>query len=285
MAQVHSWSIPVEFDCSMTLYICLICIAALGYRPRLIILIMITAYIHAKGKQYLWTFMLGAVVSQLLVRHLYGKPASSDFPPANPGWRTNAKWIALFVFGLYCSGVPTTDLIHVPYYGILLWYTPKHWPAPEWFWHGVGAALISLAAAKNLKAQSVLANRFARFLGRISYGLYLVHGIVIRTVSLRIAPSIFAITGKNKSMGSMELDFGIALILMIQVPVAILAAMNFTRLCDDTSIAFAKWLESIMIGDEGSDSAYLPIQEERRSAEFVLLDDYPTQGVISYSGD
>ncbi len=57
----------------------------------------------------------------------------------------------------------------------ITWHT---WPwahSAESFWHGIGAALIVLAVAASPAMQSALSRPLGRFLGRISFPLYVVH--------------------------------------------------------------------------------------------------------------
>jgi len=58
---------------------------------------------------------------------------------------------------------------------LFVWHTP-FWPhSRESFWHGIGAALIFLVVLSSSPMQSFLSQPISRFLGRVSFPLYILH--------------------------------------------------------------------------------------------------------------
>jgi peptidoglycan/LPS O-acetylase OafA/YrhL len=224
----------------MLLYLCLAAIASFRLRPRIAVLAVLVLYCHVTGEYYMWTFLLGALVCQIVSWRISYLQWSNGVPPERPGLRSNAASYIVFGLGLYTLAFPSGWWEQAPFYEIPRLFMPMHWMVPAWFWYGIGAALISITAALNANVQYIFSCKVARFLGRISYALYLVHGIVIRCLGIQLVPLAFAITGKQ---GVFNQELGFLLAYTIQVPVTLLAAIVFTKMFDDTAITLSKWLE------------------------------------------
>jgi peptidoglycan/LPS O-acetylase OafA/YrhL len=246
----------------MILYLVLISIATLRVGPRIAILTTLVIYTHLTAKYYLWTFFLGSLLCQINVHltHIYQRP--SEYPTKKPKARENITWIFVFVFGLYMLAMPHRFWEKAPFYGLLLMWYPTSWAEPYWFWHGLGAAAISAAAAHHAGVQRIFSNRFARFLGRISYGLYLVHGIVIRCFGLRWAQRVIAL--------GWTMDMSFFPIFMVQVPLSLVFATWFTKLCSDTAITLSKWVEKSLEGKTVVRDEYLHLPLSADAEQFDM---------------
>jgi peptidoglycan/LPS O-acetylase OafA/YrhL len=188
----------------------------------------------------MWTFVFGALVCQIVSWRISYLQWSDGVPPYRRGLRSNMASYIVFGFGLYTLAFPSGFWEQAPFYEIPRLFMPMHWEVPAWFWHGIGAALIAMTAALNANVQYIFSCKVARFLGRVSYALYLVHGIVIRCLGIRLVPLAFAITG---TQGVFNQELGFLLAYTIQVPVTLLTAIVFTKMFDDTAITLSKWLE------------------------------------------
>jgi peptidoglycan/LPS O-acetylase OafA/YrhL len=83
-----------------------------------------------------------------------------------------------------------------------------------------------------------------QYLGRISYGLYLVHSFVLHTVGYAMFNFVWGIIGVETTFAK-EIGFFIATAAII--PYAIYAADVFHRAVDEPSVDLAKWIESKVI--------------------------------------
>ena len=128
-----------------------------------------------------------------------------------------------------------------------------NWGEPFWFWWGVGTVLIAWSASSNISIQYIFSCRLARYLGRISFAMYLVHDIVIYVIGLGLLPTVWNVTGKE-SMVTFELGF--FTVVPVVVLVTFLAADLFTSAFDDTSVRFAKWFEERLTAGDGDHAAY-----------------------------
>lgn len=93
-------------------------------------------------------------------------------------------WLAL-VLCCYIGSYPSRDAANTPGYGWLadMWDDPDY----NWkhrFWLSMGGILIVSPASFLPTAQRFFTTRVARYLGKVSFGLYLVHGFMNRTFRL-----------------------------------------------------------------------------------------------------
>jgi peptidoglycan/LPS O-acetylase OafA/YrhL len=80
--------------------------------------------------------------------------------------------MVLFIAGAYACSMPTVGAgIPLPWHALL-----QHILVDDVrYWHAIGAALIVLAVLRSASLQEVFASGIGRFLGRISFTLYLIH--------------------------------------------------------------------------------------------------------------
>jgi peptidoglycan/LPS O-acetylase OafA/YrhL len=101
----NSWSIPVEFKCSIMLYVVMFGIAKLRIIPRAIILVLCIIYCSWTGFYHLWTFFVGATLAQFNAYRLFEHGWVDGFPPQSSSRKTILK-VIVFVFGVYLLSFP-----------------------------------------------------------------------------------------------------------------------------------------------------------------------------------
>jgi peptidoglycan/LPS O-acetylase OafA/YrhL len=80
--------------------------------------------------------------------------------------------IVLFIAGAYACSMPTFGTeIPLPWHALL----PRILIDDVRYWHAIGASLIVLGVLHSASLQEMFASRVGRFLGRISFTLYLIH--------------------------------------------------------------------------------------------------------------
>jgi peptidoglycan/LPS O-acetylase OafA/YrhL len=130
---------------------------------------------------------------------------------------------------------------------------------------------MALTASDTPSIQAIFSCGLARYLGRISFALYLVHGICIHLVALWLIPVMWTITGKETRW---QFELGFFLATCIHVPITFFAADLFTKTFDETAVRFAKWVEMKLVVD-GNEARYEPL---------VGLDLPLTESVNPFSG-
>jgi hypothetical protein len=140
----------------------------------------------------------------------------------------------------------------------LLPFAPR-WREPYWFFNGVGATLMALVASDTPSVQAIFSCELARYLGRISFALYLVHGTCIHVVALWLIPTMWQLTGNDTTL---KFELGFFLATSIHVPITFFAADLFTKTFDDTAVRFAKWVEGkVNIVEAEKCNQYQPLDE------------------------
>ncbi|KAL8344508.1 hypothetical protein RB601_004841 [Gaeumannomyces tritici] len=181
---VHLWTIPVEFRCSMI---------------RLLVLAILVLFCYRSGRWDMFLFYCGTVLAD-----------------ETPGW--------VFLSGLVLDCWADNGYRH---------------------WQSVGAVLFVAAVARLPDWQALFNLAPARYLGRVSYALYLVHGPVLHTAGYLIEMRTFAITTAG---GQMITDrgyvAGFALGAAFIVPIVVWAADVLWRAVDAPVVRFARRLEA-----------------------------------------
>ncbi len=168
----------------------------------------------------------------------------------------------LFLIAMYLGGVPSCEslegnqdlLVSSPGWKWLSKLKPQAVWDFKWFYL-TWAAILTVASIPRLPwLKRFFETRFCQYLGRISFALYLVHGIVIYVLADRLYAAVgFQKNGHknipqwvdkipmpmNKPMG-FELAFWA--VQIINVPVTFYMAEIVTRLFDEPSVKFSNWL-------------------------------------------
>jgi peptidoglycan/LPS O-acetylase OafA/YrhL len=100
------------------------------------------------------------------------------------GWRLS---IVLFIAGAYACSMPLVgDEIALPRHALL----PRIFPGGAHYWHVIGASLIVLAVLQATSLQQMFGSAIGRFLGRISFTLYLIHIPLLASVTAALMRSM-----------------------------------------------------------------------------------------------
>ncbi|KAF2973489.1 hypothetical protein GQX73_g201 [Xylaria multiplex] len=241
---VHLWTIPLEFRCSMVLFLILIGTARLRDNVRLVVVGLLSWFVLRNDRWEMLLFLAGMTIADLdLRRNAHnghegrGNTAGSSSPqptlqlpldektkpilPASQERSTSDSfWTLVSIFALYLLSCPDAGPWDVPgwrYLGTLIptWFTEKYR-----FWQVVGACLF--------------------YLGHLSYAVYLMHGPVTHVLGYPVQRWAWGITGVEGS----GFKSGVVLAAIINIPLVVWAADIFWRAVDIPSVRFAKWLES-----------------------------------------
>ncbi|OTA62039.1 hypothetical protein K449DRAFT_330710 [Hypoxylon sp. EC38] len=234
------WSIAVEFRGSMVVFLLLVGLAKTRTAVRLAVEGVLMAHCFGHKRWDVALFIAGMTIAELEV--LLKKPK-------NPSARklVNVLLMSSMILGLFLCGYPRDHNTQTPGY---MW-SKYVWPFTAYrrrFWLAIGAILFVGPMAFLPSAQSVFLTRPARYLGRISFALYLVHGLGNRTVGKWLLNTCWALIGKE---GFWPYAISYTISTMLYFPVVIWASDVFWRGVDVPSTNFARWFEKRCAAPEG----------------------------------
>ncbi|HWB39282.1 MAG TPA: acyltransferase [Candidatus Saccharimonadales bacterium] len=177
-------------------------------------------------KSYYLAFIAGVAISDLT----YNLPAYKNYLKA---W---ILWPALAV-GIFL-GTWTANI----YPHLRTGYTHA-WPFFEWieaqqFAHIVGAIMLVVVVLNSGALTRVLETRACQWLGKVSFGLYLTHYLVIGTLASYIFTRLYGADGfKAALVGS----------IVVTLPLTFVVAHFYTRLVDIPAIALSKRIGNYLL--------------------------------------
>ncbi|KAI0473150.1 acyltransferase family-domain-containing protein [Xylariaceae sp. FL0804] len=286
---VHLWTIPVEFRCSMALFLTQIATARLRAPFRLATVGVLAGVAMRANHWEVVLFLAGMVLAELdLIRGAHERPTppptqqsqpttttgdeeeekttlQHQTPPPRlwfgvmrPSTLATAFWTAMSVPALYLMSAPDAGPADTPGWRVLGSLIPDWFGERYRWWQIWGSVLFVACASRSSPWRRLLGSAPARWLGSISYAVYLVHGAVIHVVGYRVERWAYAMTGAGTIGGDgngdgteaeAEAAFvrGAALAAVINVPIVLWVADVFWRAVDAPIVTFAKWLEGKLI--------------------------------------
>ncbi len=227
------WSIAVEFRGSMVVFLLMIGLA----RTRPIVRLAAEGFLIAHGFAHkrwdMALFIAGMAIAEIEILF----PRMSQSPSKRR--LTNIMLSILLILGVFLSGYPRDGNTKSPGY---MW-SKYVWPYTAYrrrFWLAIGSILIVGPMAFLPSVQSVFLTRPVRYLGRISFALYLVHGLGNRTIGTWLTAACWNIIGNE---GEWQYGISFAIATATYFPIVIWASDIFWRGVDIPSTNFARWFE------------------------------------------
>lgn len=152
------------------------------------------------------------------------------------------RWIVLFIAGLYLLSTPNFQIENTPGYRWLFAFTPRTYTDKKRFLQSVGAMLVTWSVANCTALQRPFDTRFAQYLGKISYALYIVHGPLIHVVGYSITPNIWIWITR---MDGWRYWAGLFLASSVLAACVAVAADWFWRVVDTRAVRLSRWFERI----------------------------------------
>jgi peptidoglycan/LPS O-acetylase OafA/YrhL len=193
------WTIPVEFRGSMVVFVYCAGTSKLRDRHRLTVCGVVIFLALAWQVTDVALFLAGAFLAEVsLIRHpgRYGLtvtlPRNNDVEdekvtpstPRRQSIASNLGHLCLFLFAIFLldtPGDPAKASFPWPYLGALI---PSYWGkgAQGHFWSVMASPMLVWSVDSCLWLQRPFRWRFSQYLGDLSFGIYLMHYIVIRTL-------------------------------------------------------------------------------------------------------
>lgn len=250
----HMWFITVEFKASLVLYCTLLALAITRPGARFAVLAAGVVYMFFCGKDEIMPYFLGACLACVKItidnKKVDAKGASSgDIVADLTGLSRKIAeyaWNVGLLVSVWLMSTPAWDY-HGPSYYVLTLITPSVFVRQQTFMQLLGVAgllLCLMTSTPSSKVQQFLTNRYALYLGRISFAVYIVHGPVLLSIGYVVPVWIW----RNFSEGPIGFMLGLVAAEFVTIALSIWIADVFQREVEGRCVRFTKWIENIMTG-------------------------------------
>lgn len=240
------WTISTEYYASIALFIALIGLSNLTVSGRQISVFCLCAFGFYVDRWDIACFLAGLSITELSiqVKPPQRKRHESTSLPTYVGSKLLPSWLPtlqqslfalLFLLGLFFASYSpkqaSENIIYWPFSAIV---------DNVRFWESIGAMFILLSASQLGFIQQLLTSAVPKYLGRISYSVYLTHVVFLNVFGWRVVPWIWTITG-NEGWWARQGGFAIGLIICLMMLIWI--ADVWTSVVDEPCVRFAKRVE------------------------------------------
>ncbi|EER28783.1 Acyltransferase family protein [Coccidioides posadasii C735 delta SOWgp] len=243
------WTIPVEYRCSMILFLLHIGLSRCRSKTRLVINGIFSLYFLALDKWDVFLFVAGAFIAEVdIIRE---EASEAQLPksetgetklPSAPRKYPN-QWLLVggVILGLWILSVPAADIWNAWTFAILETWAPKNYKGIFRFWDAVGTVILVWSMTGLPSFQRFFTRRIFLYLGNISFSLYLTHTIALKFLLYPIMPWLYLIFGYSTPF-QYGLSFAIGGFLTVMLSFWI--ADVFQRHIEEPSARFTKWINT-----------------------------------------
>ncbi|KUJ24485.1 uncharacterized protein LY89DRAFT_573259 [Mollisia scopiformis] len=229
------WSIALEYRGSMVVFLAVLGLARSRTCVRMAVesAIITHAFLHKRWDVAL--FMAGMLIAEMDVFVSNSTALKSIVRRRS----TKALLMTIMVAGVWLSGYPRDHGLESLGYGFL----ERVWPYGGYrrrFWLAIASIMIVAPMPYLPFIQTLFNTRLIKYLGKISFALYLVHGLGNRTIGLWLLNLTGSMFGKDGYWANV-LIFAVSFVLY--TPIIVWWSDMFWRAVDLPSANFAKWIE------------------------------------------
>jgi peptidoglycan/LPS O-acetylase OafA/YrhL len=261
----HTWSIPAEFRGSIVVYTTLLACSRCKTYARISCEVGLVFYfLYIVDGWFCALFIVGMLICDLELL-----AESDQLPRIFSHVKPTQNWIyyVLILISLYLDAVPaiTDDLGHLresPGWYLLSFLKPQAVYDFRWFFRFWAATLAMISIPRIPWLRRLFEAPFCQYLGRVSYGLYLVHGPVLWTLGDRLYAASGAIRQSHiadvpgwinlfplPSWGPYGLELNYLIPHLVLLPFTLWLAEVITRLVDEPSVKVSQWLYKRLMVD------------------------------------
>jgi peptidoglycan/LPS O-acetylase OafA/YrhL len=249
------WTIPVEFICSMFLFVVILGVSRVRTWLRFAIIGVLVVHSHACGHWAPVLFLSGMAIAEIdaIIDERAAKRQASGIKQEGRGqlWKSilhTFVWVTVLLIGLFLAGWPETNGAKSFVFKHLIGYTPAVYLRmreiyTSFFWLTIGCSLILLSLCRLPLLQKIFTRPLTQYLGDISYSVYIVHYVIVLLLRPKICYYAYTWAGGYRTQWQrILLVFFEALLLMI---IVVWVADIFWRFVDRPVVKFSRWLEKI----------------------------------------
>lgn len=254
----HTWSIPMEFRGSIVIYTSTLAFSRFGTNARLCCEVALIYYFH----YIVDAWFCGLFIMGMLLCDLDLLASRNQLPQIFHRLRPVRGWIfyVLFVVALHLGGVPSLsgEILHLRssfgwYY--LSFLKPQAFWDLRWFYRFWAATFFVASIPRIPSVKAFFESSFCQYLGRVSFGFYLIHGPVLWSLGDRV----YAVCGRLReehytvvpgwinlvplpAYGPFGLEVNYIVPFLILLAFSLWLAELATKLLDEPSVTFSQWL-------------------------------------------
>lgn len=277
------WTLSIEYDCSLVIFLCHAAFARLRARTRLIWTTLIICYCIWFTFWNITLFTGGMFLADLKfyldhqtatksemrscpIPNVYRQ--ANDGPVANikdtynrirmPGGLWKLMWTFSFIIAIYVLSMPEIGRggANSPGYMTLAALIPASYAGtPDYFWIPLAALWLIFTVDRAPHLQRIFMCRFPQFLGRISYSLYLVHNPLLYALGWHLGVWCTRITGRETDL---QHCLGIAMAASLFWLLTFWAADLLERGVDSQAVKFSRRAYDWLTKEE--ETSVLPVE-------------------------
>lgn len=244
----HLWTIPVEFRCSLALFVTHLLVARMQTSVRLTVLASLSIWGTYWNRWDMVPFWAGAILAETdLIRAGHEVLPQEKNPPVEISRNKKSATAGLmntgiFLVGVFLASYPDADGHISPGYIQLTEMIPERYTEKHRFWPTIGAIMIVWAVGNlNFLKRRIFESHMMQFLGKISFPLYVCHGFVIHTFGYIVMDHTWEATGGYEDESRFRQGFAFSALCTVGITFWI--SHIFLRVVDVRCVRFAKWLE------------------------------------------
>ncbi|KAI5462503.1 acyltransferase 3 [Mariannaea sp. PMI_226] len=253
---VHLWTIPMEYRCSLYLFLVIVGTARLQTIWRYITIMAVMAVSYRNSRWELLMFLFGMGIAEWdHIRGAHTSPISLPTTEKQDGPKRSSTstststigWHIVCIVGLYLLSFPDDGWDRTPGWVYLSTWIPAWWEAARFrLPQGIGGAIFIFGVSHSPAYQRFFNSPVVQYFGKISYSLYVMHGPVMHVIGYHWEKMAWSITGVEGEWYTIGWVLGACFC----VPSVIWCADIFWRAVDIPSVKLARWIESKLIVKE-----------------------------------
>ena len=235
----HLWTTPLQYRCSLVLILVLLGLGKSKPVVRRCLCISMVIYCFATRRWDVALYIAGLLLADY---HLESIIDTETLPK----WKSRTKHaskicgallrILIMLVGLYMSSFPR-QIRQGSAPGFEILYALSH---DYHQWQALGALFLVWSLSLTKAAQGIFNTTIPRYLGKLSFSLYIVHEPLLHVFGFRCVELAWRLTGNDEPWKTQS---GFLLGFAMITPAVLWCADVFQRVVDEPCARFSSWLE------------------------------------------